>query len=227
MDALLLADFARVNPGDRVVDLGTGSGVVALALAYRSGCGRFLGVEIQPRLAACARDNFQACLNRTALELLEMDWEELTLGTPGVSPDGRPVDLVICNPPYRRLGSGRINPDREEALARHEIRGSALSAIRCAERLLGLGGRLDLVYPATRLADLLTNLRSHNLEPKHLRLVHSQPEDKAALALVEAVKGGGEGLIVRPPLFLYQAPNVYSPEAEAILSGAPSGDAAS
>jgi tRNA1Val (adenine37-N6)-methyltransferase len=226
VDALLLADFARVNPGERVVDLGAGAGVVALALSHRMKQGRVLGVEIQPRLAQCARLNFQACPTRVTLDLLEMDWDEITLGTPGLSPDGRPVDLVTCNPPYRRLGTGRINPDHEEAVARHEIKGSALSAIRCAERLLGCGGRLALVYPAVRLVELLTNLRSLNLEPKHLRMIHSLPGDTATLALVEAVKGAGEGLTVRPPLFLYQEENVYSREALAILAGVPAGDAA-
>ena len=223
MDALLLAGFTRVNPGDRVVDLGTGVGVVALALSGRMGRGTVLGVEIQPRLAECARQNFQAFSTEVTLYLLEMDWQDLTLGTPGVSADGRPVDLVVCNPPYRKLGSGRINPNHEEALARHEIKGSALGAMHCAERLLGLGGRLNLVYPAGRLVDLLANLRSLNLEPKRLRMIHSLPGDTATLALVEAVKGGGEGLTVQHPLFLYQKENVPSEEAETILSGAPSG----
>ena len=214
IDAVLLADFARAEPGDSVVDLGAGCGVIGLALARRLGRGRLISVEIQHRLAECARLNTQN--NPTGVEtvVLEMDWRDL-------SPEmisGR-VDSVVSNPPYRKLGSGRVNLDQEEALARHEFKGDLASMIEAAKRVLKLKGLLFVVYPADRLGDLFEALFAALFAPKRLRLVHSRITEKAVLALVEASSGGGRELTVLPPLILYGDGTEYTPEAEAILSG--------
>ena len=213
-DALLLADFTRVKPGQLAVDLGSGVGVVALTLAQRMARGRVLAVEIQPRLAECARLNVRANRLEALIEVLELDWSKLT-------PEriGGPAAHVICNPPYRRLGTGRISPDQEEAVARHELIGSLATAARAAVRLLAPGGLFTVIYPAARLASLAVELRQSGLEPKRLRLVYSRPGDKARLALVEARLDGGEELEVCPPLYVYQKGDKYSTEMEAILSG--------
>ncbi|MFH1090898.1 MAG: methyltransferase [Pseudomonadota bacterium] len=209
-----MADFARVRPGQTVIDLGTGAGVVALALAWKMKHGRILAVELQPRLAECARRNAGQSPPEVRLVVLEMDWAELTLDLVG----GR-VEMVVCNPPYRSLGTGRISPDREEALARHEYQGSAAAAARTAARLLQPGGKMVLIYPAARLAGLLHSLKKAGFEPKKLRLVHSRSREQARLALVEAVAGGGEELTVLPPLFIFVGPQKYSAEVQAIISG--------
>jgi len=214
LDALLLADFARVRPGQRVVDLGAGVGVVALALAYRMEHGRILAVEIQPRLAACARENARINGLDSVVEVLETDWGNLDLAA-----IGGPVQHVAVNPPYRKVGTGRLNPDPEEALARHELRGSLTSAARIAARLLEAGGLLSVIFPATRLAILLGAIEAAGMAPKRLRLVHSRPEESARLALVEARLGGGEELEVLPPLWVYREGNRYSAEVETLLSG--------
>ena len=217
IDALLLADFARVNPGDTVVDLGSGVGVIALCLARRMGRGRILAVEVQPRLAECARINVAENPDIPPVEVLEMNWTELT-----PSLIGGPVHYAVCNPPYRKLGSGRVNPQSEEAAARHEVLGSAAAAAVTAARILGPGGRLAVIYPASRLAGLLTDLRDAGLEPKRLRLAHSRSGEIARLALVEARLGGHEDLTIEPPMFIYQNEKDYGEEVEAILSGGPS-----
>ncbi|MBW2091623.1 MAG: methyltransferase [Deltaproteobacteria bacterium] len=214
IDALFLADFTSVKPGQIIVDLGTGVGVVALALARGMGRGRVIAVEIQPRLAQCARMNAKDNHLDSLIEILEMNWSEITTET-----IGGPADHVVCNPPYRRLGSGRISPNQEEAVARHELKGSLSSAAQTAARLLTPGGQFSVIYPAARLASLVLELRKHDLEPKRLRLVHSRPDERARLALVEAKLGSGEELVVCPPLFVYQTGKAYSAEVEAILCG--------
>jgi tRNA1Val (adenine37-N6)-methyltransferase len=214
VDALLLADFARVNPGQLVVDLGTGVGVIALALARRMGRGRVLAVEVQARLADCARKNVSANPSPVDIRVLEMDWSDL-----GMNEVDRPVDVVVCNPPYRRLGAGRLNPDAEEAVARHEIKGGLASAARTAKRLLVKGGSLFVIYPASRLAGSFARLTDSSFEPKRLRMIHSRAGEEARLALIEARSGGGEELTVEPPLIIYRGKNDYTVEVKEILSG--------
>jgi len=213
-DSLLLSYFARVEPGQTIVDLGTGSGIVALSLAKRMKSGRVIGIEIQPRLAECARTNVRSNGLESLVEILEMNWSDLT-----GEKTGGPIAHAVCNPPYRGLGTGRINPDDESALARHEIAGSLASAAQAAAGVLEPKGLFTAVYPAARLAGLLNELNKCGLEPKRLRLVHSRPGEKAILTVVEARLGGGEELEVCPPLFVYEKGRRYSTEAQNIISG--------
>lgn len=216
VDALLLAHFAAVKPGNRVVDLGAGVGVVALALALKMGRGHVVAVELQPRLADLARINAQANQVGAEVEVLEKDWADLTSADAG-----GPVDHVAANPPYRRLGSGRINPEDEKARARHEINGNAETCVAAAGRLLRHGGLFSVIYPAVRMAGLFHSLRQAGLEPKRLKNIHSRQGEEAKLVLVEARKDSGEGLTIEPPLYMYQDPKGrdYTPEAAAIIQG--------
>jgi len=219
LDALLLADFSGVEPGMTVIDLGAGAGVIALALGRRMGRGRVVAVEVQPRLQHCARLNVEANpWSAVNIEVMAADWNDL-------SPDdiGGKAQYAVSNPPYRRLGTGRINPNDEEAVARHELLGNAATAAQAARRVLGVGGRLAVIYPAARLAGLLADLRGANLEPKRLRLVHSRSDHNARLVLVEALVDGHEELSVMPPLFIYGQDRKYTPEVRSILAGGTAG----
>jgi tRNA1Val (adenine37-N6)-methyltransferase len=112
-----------------------------------------------------------------------------------------------------------LNPGKEEAVARHEIKGGLASAAGTAKRFLIKGGGLYVIYPAARLAGSFAQLKDASLEPKRLRMIHSRPGEDARLALVEARLGGGEELTVEPPLFVYRDENNYSIEVSEILSG--------
>ncbi|NDY42467.1 tRNA1(Val) (adenine(37)-N6)-methyltransferase [Dissulfurirhabdus thermomarina] len=197
LDALLLADFARLRPGDRVADLGTGCGVVALVLARRHPRITVTAVEIQPRLAALARENARRNGLDRRVSVVEADMA----GLPAEVPAGT-FDHVVANPPFRPPGAGRLCPDPEEAQARHEIRVDLGGLVAAARRLLRPGGRLTLVYAAERAVDLLTALRGARIEPKRLRWVHPGPGAPARLLLVEACRDAGVELAVLPPLVL-------------------------
>jgi tRNA1Val (adenine37-N6)-methyltransferase len=215
VDALLLADFVEVRPGWSVVDLGAGSGVIGLILACRMGRGRVIAVERQPELAAAARLSADRNPGLDFFQVLELDWSSLT-------PDltGGPVDAAVVNPPYRRVGSGRINPNRQQAEARHEIMGDLASAASAAARVLSQNGRLSVIYPAVRLVELTLALDRAGLTPKRMRMVHSRMDEEARLVLVEARPGAGRQLTVLPPLLLYGGPGRdYTPEARAIFNG--------
>lgn len=197
------------------MDLGAGVGIISVLLAKTLAGSRVLAVEIQHRLAGCARRNVVDNSLEGKMVVLEMNWEELNSQNPG-----EPVHYAVCNPPYRQLGTGRTNPHEEQAQARHEILGSLSSAAQAASRVLSLGGTLALIYPAARLVDLNLDLTIAGFEPKRMRLIHSRATAKATLVMVEAVLGGGRELLVEPPLYLYGSGREYTPEARAILSGA-------
>jgi len=212
IDALLLAFFSEPGPDDRVIDLGTGCGIVPLVLLFRKKVKRITGVEIQPSLAELARRN--AVLNRCSSRFRV--WEEdLRKVDQRVKRKG--FDLVLTNPPYREVASGRLNPQTEKAVARHEIQVTLEDVLRSAHYLLEDKGRLGMIYPASRLADLMRGLSKHHLEPKRVQFVHSREGDEARLVLVEALKGGHAQVKVLPPFFLYDSSGSYRPAARELF----------
>jgi len=128
------------------------------------------------------------------------------------------VDVVVCNPPFRKKASGRINPDRERAVARHEIKATIGDVTSAAAGLLRVGGEFAAVYPASRLTDILIEMRRTEIEPRRLRLIHSRSEAEAKLVLVMGNKKSSGALFVDPPLILYQPDGSYTEEAQQMFS---------
>ena len=212
IDSLLLAHFVCLREGDDLLDLGTGTGILALILADRYRCGKVLGIEIQDELAVMAGRS--AAMNGLAgrVEIRQGD-----VRRPETICPPRSFDAVVFNPPYRRLGSGRTNPDPEKAVARHEIEGGAADFLSAAAHALRERGRVYTIYPAMRMVEILCRMRTCRIEPKKLRIVHSRPGEEGIFALVEGVKRGREELAVLPPLFIYEARGGYAAEMTAIF----------
>ena len=212
LDALLIAHFTDLRNGDDLIDLGTGSGIIALILAQRFRCGRVLGIEIQDELVAIAKRN--VVLNGLAGQIQIRRGD---VRRPEFLCEPQSFSAAVFNPPYRRLRSGRMNPDPEKAIARHEIAGTAADFLAAAVYALRPEGRVYAIYPATRMVQLLARMRDFRIEPKRLRLVHSRPGGSGAFVLVEGVKGGREGLKVLPPLFIHEEAGGYTPEMTEIF----------
>jgi tRNA1Val (adenine37-N6)-methyltransferase len=212
LDALLLAHFAVLRDGDDLIDLGTGGGIIALILAQRVHCGRVLGIDVQNELVAIAKRN--VILNGLAgqIEIRRGD-----VRRPEFLCDPQSFSVAVFNPPYRRLRSGRMNPDPEKAVARHEIAGTAADFLAAAVHALRPEGRVYAIYPATRMVQLLARMREFRIEPKRLRLVHSCPGGSGAFVLVEGVKEGREGLKVLPPLCIHEGRGGYTSEMTEIF----------
>lgn len=193
IDAILLSEFVTVRPGDIVIELGTGCGVILLALLLKRPVGQAIGLEIQEELADQAARNVRLNGFEEKMEVVAGDVKSLPM-------TGRTADVVICNPPYRQVESGRINPDPRRAIARHEILATTDDILRAARYLLRKRGRLAVVYPCVRLADLLIRMRRFDLEPKKLQINYPDPVSGGKLALVEAWLGGRPGLEIAPPI---------------------------
>ena len=199
LDPLLLCAFAEIGRTARVVDLGTGSGIIPQLLA-REGKGReWFGLERQPAMVERARRSvgLNGLTERVRIELadirdLSTDWL------------GEGFDVVVTNPPYRPPMRGRVSPGVERGQARFELAGGLSDFLRAGACLLKSGGRFYLVYLAERLAELLAEMRECRLEPKRLRVVYSRLDTPAKLVLVEGCKNGRQGMVVEAPLIVYQ-----------------------
>lgn len=209
IDAVLLAYYARPRPGDKVLDLGTGCGIIPLILAYRNPKIQIHGIEVQEELAALAALNVKENCMDGCITIQCRDMKALQQGM-----ISGPVDLVVSNPPYRKPESGRINPDLQRAVARHEIKVSLYDVVETARRMLRISGRFVTVYLAERMTDILTQMRSSGIEPKFLRMIHSGRNTEAKLILVEGVKGGRPGTKIGPPLIIYREDGSYTDEVE-------------
>ena len=193
IDAVLLSDFVTIKKYDTVIDLGTGCGVIPLSLLASKPLKHIYCIEIQPELACQAMRN--ARLNNLDKKMSVIIGDMRSVPLPAAS-----FNVVVCNPPYRQKKSGRINPDQQRAIARHEIYASLDDIIIAARYLLRTRGRLALIYPAERLADLIEKLRQSGFEPKKIRVIYPDMGANAKLVLMEAWFGGKNGLTVLPPL---------------------------
>ena len=209
VDSVLLADHAAGCRAGTVLDLGTGCGIIPLILAYRNPDARIFGVEIQRELAEVAQANVIRNRLSNRVAILHRDFRNLKRSDPDL-PGTAPVDLVVSNPPYRRVRSGRMNPDSQKAVARHEIAADLGHVVGAARRLLEISGRFVVIHLAERTTDLLCEMRTAGIEPKFIRLIHSRAGEPARRILVEGKKGARPGLTVGPPLVIYQPDGAYS-----------------
>ncbi len=214
IDAFLLAHTVTLRQGDlRVVDFGTGSGILPLLMAYRHADISICGVEIQSSLAHMARKNAHANHLADRIQIVEADLQTVNPQHLGYS-----ADVIVSNPPYRKVTSGRINPNNERALARHEIALTLEGLVRAVRRVLRTGGYFWTIYPAQRLAELITGMQRFNIEPKYMRMVHSRENSDAKMVLMAGVKAASGGLVAGPPLIIYQAEGLYSDEVQRMLA---------
>jgi tRNA1Val (adenine37-N6)-methyltransferase len=197
VDAVLLAEFTKVSSGDLIVDLGTGTGVISLIIAYTTSARQIIGVEIQGELVEMARRSVLLNGFQDRVSIVEGDIRRIG----ELLPPGR-FDVVTCNPPHRRPVSGRMSPNPAIAISRHEVLGKLEDFVAAAGYLLRSRGRAAFVHRPDRLSDLLELCRRYRLTPKKLKFVHPKADRNAELLLLEAVKEAGEGMVVLPPVFL-------------------------
>jgi len=198
MDPVLLSAFVNVGPGERVIDLGAGNGILPLLLAGKTEAAEIVGIEIQAELAWMAKRSVK--LNGLAgrVRIIPGDLRDPELVEQGV------WDTVVSNPPYRRRGSGKVNPYSGKAIAHHEITCTLRDVVAAAGRLLRNKGRFAIVYRPDRLNELLTEMDGAGIAPKRGRMVYPHMGDAANLVLVEGLKGGGPDMTWEAPLIVYR-----------------------
>jgi tRNA1Val (adenine37-N6)-methyltransferase len=207
LDAILLSHFATVKPEIKAVDLGTGTGVIALLLAAR-GSQHVTGVELSPSMADMAKRSVTLNKLEEKVAIMQGDLCKVKDILPSDS-----YDLVVSNPPYRPVGGGYISPNDKVAQAKHEVTATLKDVVNAARYLLKYRrGRFAMVHLPERMAEILTAMSHAGIEPKRLQLVYSSIDKKPTMLLVEGIRGAKPGLEVLPPLVVYKPDGSYSDE---------------
>lgn len=206
IDSVLLAHFVRVRRRDRIVDLGTGTGVIPLLLTA-FGAEDVTGIEKNPVMADLARRNAVGNHREDRIRIVEGDYcrpeQWFRHGA---------FTSAVVNPPYREVGRGALSGKAAVASACHELTASLEDVFRAAAFLLTYGGLLTMVHRADRIGDLLALGRSFHMEAKRLRFVYSHEGEAAVRVLGEWKYGGHAGVIVEPPLIVHKKDGSYTDE---------------
>lgn len=207
MDAVLLSGFAKVKEGEKVLDIGTGTGIIPILLAAKTPGQHFTGLEIQPESADMARRSVALNHLEEKISIVEGDVREADQLFSAAS-----FDVITSNPPYMTGSHGLVNPDMPKAIARHEICCTLEDLVSQTEKLLRPGGRFFMVHRPFRLAEIMTVLTAHHLEPKRMRLVYPFVDKEPNMVLLECIRGGKPRITVENPLIVYKEPGVYQDE---------------
>lgn len=207
MDAVLLSGFARAKKGERVLDLGTGTGIIPILLAAKTESEDFTGLEIQPDSADMARRS--VCYNHLEdkIKIVTGDIKDASHLFGASS-----FHVITTNPPYMIETHGENSPSEAKAIARHEVLCTLDDVLRESARLLMPGGRFFMVHRPFRLAEIMSKMVAYQIEPKRMRLVYPFADREPNMALLEGLRGGRSRLTVEKPLIIYKAPGVYTDE---------------
>lgn len=211
MDAVLLSGFVRVKPGESVLDLGTGTGILPILLEAKTKAKRFVGLEIQEESADMARRSIAVNGLEEKITIEDGDIKEASRLFGAAS-----FDVVTTNPPYMTGQHGLVNPDLPKAIARHEILCTLEDVVRETSRVLKENGRFYMVHRPFRLAEIFQVMAQYRLEPKRMQLVHPYVEKEPNMVLIEGLKGGKPRITVEKPLIVYKEPGVYQDEIYSI-----------
>ena len=197
VDSILLLNFIRLKNFEKIIDLGTGSGIIPLLLFGKRKGLSIYGVEIQKDLADMARRSVELNKLQYGITIIQEDFRKLKNIF-----KNQQFDVVVSNPPYISLGKGKINPSSSRAIARHEIKGNLEDIIAVSNYLLKDKGRIYLIYKSAKLIRLLITLKKYGIEPKVIKFIHPWPGKNANLVLLEGIKSGKEELKIEDPIFL-------------------------
>lgn len=207
MDAVLLSGFASVKQGERVLDMGTGTGIIPILLEAKTPGEHFTGLEIQDCSADMARRSVLLNDLQEKIDIVKGDIKEAS----GIFGKAQ-FDVVTANPPYMNESHGLKNPDMPKAIARHEILCTLEDIIRETALVLKPGGRLYMVHRPRRLIEIIGLLSAYKLETKRIKPVYPSLGKEANMVLIEAVRGGKPLLKLEAPVIVYKEPGVYSDE---------------
>ncbi len=207
MDAVLLSGFVRVRSGAKVLDMGTGTGIIPLLVEAKTQAAHISAIEIQEESADMARRSVRLNGLENRIDIVTGDLREADKFF-----DAASFDVITCNPPYMIGQHGLTNPDAPKAIARHEILCTLEDVVRTAAKLLKPGGAFCMVHRPFRLAEIICVMTEYKLEPKRMKLVYPYIDKEPNMVLIEGCRGGKPRMTVEKPLIVFQEPNVYTDE---------------
>ena len=208
IDSILLTDFAKnIKQNSKVIDLGTGTGIIPILLYGKTKNTKFVGVEIQPEVAEMANRSVKLNLLENNIEILNTNILELSK----IYNRGS-FDVVTTNPPYKKINTGVINENNKKLISRHEITASLEDFIRTASFLLKDLGEFYMVHRPDRLVDIFYEMRKNKIEPKKIKFIYPNKNKKTNLVLIKGIKNGKQFLEFENNLYVYNEDGNYTNE---------------
>ena len=207
MDAVLLSGFANIRKGEKVLDLGTGTGIIPILLENKTEGSHFTGLEVQP-------DSADMAVRSVAYNHLE---EKISIVTGDIKDASNifgasSFDVITTNPPYMIGEHGLKNEADAKTIARHEVLCTLDDILKESSRILKQNGRFYMVHRPFRLAEIFSKMIEYKIEPKRMRLVYPFIDKEPNMVLIEGYKGGKSRITVEKPLIVYKEPGVYTEE---------------
>ncbi|MBP3753793.1 MAG: tRNA1(Val) (adenine(37)-N6)-methyltransferase [Lachnospiraceae bacterium] len=209
MDAVLLSHFAKVQPSGKVLDMGTGTGIIPILMSALSEASHLTGLEIQEESADMAARSIRLNGLEDRLSIVKGDIKEA-----GSLFSHAFFDVITCNPPYLQVDHGIVNPSDAKAIARHEVLCTLEDVISAATVLLKPGGHFYMVHRPFRLSEIMNVMHAHKLEPKRMRLVYPMADKEPNMVLIEGIRGANMRIEVEKPLILQNADGSYTDEVK-------------
>ena len=199
VDAVFLSDFVKVKPGETVLDMGTGNGIIPVLLSAKTRGKKFTGLEIQVDTADMARRSVEYNHLEDRIEIVTGDIKEAAeIFKPAF------FDVITTNPPYMLAQHGQRNPDNAKAIARHEVLCKLDDILRESMRLLQDKGRLYMVHRPFRLTEIMIKMSYYKIEPKRIQFIHPYIDKEPVLVLIEGVRGARSRVTIEPPIVIYE-----------------------
>ena len=206
IDSVLLTEFAKdMKKNSTIIDLGAGTGIIGLLLTKKVDAKKVIGVEIQKDIADMAKRSIELNNLQNTMQIINEDICSLNL-------EKYSFDYVVTNPPYKKIGTGLINKEDKQFIARHETTVTLDEWIKVSTRLLKDNGSLYMVHRPERLSVIIEILRKYRLEPKRIRFVYPKINKNANLVLIKAVKYANEFLKIEKPFIVYKEDGTYTDE---------------
>lgn len=206
IDSVLLPYFVDFTSAESVVEIGTGSGIIAMQTIYRYPNIRIKAVEIQEEIADMAKRNIEYNNLSAKVDVIEGNIKEFY-------PDKK-VDAVITNPPYMKINEGKVSENRLKAISRHELELDLEELLQESQRLLKIGGTLNLIYRTNRFYEFIALLDKYKFSPRRIRFIYSKKGTDSILFMAEVVKGKNMNGSIMSPIYIYNEDGSYSDEVK-------------
>ena len=214
VDSILITDFSkRIKKNSIVMDIGTGTGVIAILLAAKTTASKIYAVEIQPDMADMAKRSVILNGLEKKVEVLNTNIKDI-LGYVNKNS----IDVIVSNPPYKRINSGIKNTEKNKLISRHEVECNLEDITKKSKELLKDNGVIYMIHRPERIADVICSFRNNKLEPKNIRFVQSRINEAPKMFMIKAVKGAGEFIKVEQPLIIYSSGTDYTDELKKIYN---------
>ena len=216
IDSVILSDFAKnIKKGSKVVDLGTGTGIIGLLLCKKTELKEIVGVEIQKEVAEMANRSIKLNKLEDKFKILNTDinkiFEDKLL-------EKNKFDVVVMNPPYKEKGTGKINEVDSKIISRHEVKATLSDFIKVASNLLKDKGEIYIVHKPERMPDIIQKMRENKIEPKEIKTVYSNKKTEASLILIKGIKGANKFFKILEPVYIYEENGEYTKEIKEIYN---------